>query len=333
MLEPTVWQAASVAIDAERGAAAHQNGGSAEGSTERSGDGRFHGSTRTAGATTPWVLPPLLRLLATRERRYMAAVRANAEPVGRHGTGAGRLAARDPLSFGFDGSIVIDEDAEKALRARRHAGGAQLAHGSSGSSAVDGVGAVSGDGSATLPPSAPGTGLLSWLKQWPHKATAARSRSVPTGLLEEHGVPLSDVYEVGKPGGSADHRVSYQGRMHEMAVRQAHLGVAGTSGAHRAQAHTARVCPDWMLSLKTPSPLPPAGCMPPVALSPTPAIAGARRSQSRSCALHRDGVHMGGTPAGALHAELRPRPPNRPPNTSTMAPTAPHQRCRQQARA
>ena len=67
-------------------------------------------------------LPPLLSLLAGRERRFMAQLRAAAKPVGRHGTGGGRVNARDPFAFGFDGSWVIDEPGEMFLMSLRKRG-------------------------------------------------------------------------------------------------------------------------------------------------------------------------------------------------------------------
>ena len=78
------------------------------GSSYRYGGSTDHAHSRPRGERSRG-LPHIIRHLARRERMYVAKLREAAVPVGRHLTGSGRPVARDPLSFGFDGSMVIDE--------------------------------------------------------------------------------------------------------------------------------------------------------------------------------------------------------------------------------
>ena len=162
---------------------------------------RRHKSSRGASTESmlPRAMPHLLHLLAARERRYMEKVREHAEPVGRHGTGAGRLAARDPLSFGFVGSIVLDDLAMKVLKERRRERERQAADGSDangGSAVASAANDVSSRGSAVAePPKA--SGLMGWLQER-FDETMRRFQAAPvqTTLLEELGVTLAHVYEI-----------------------------------------------------------------------------------------------------------------------------------------
>lgn len=193
-------------------------------------------------------LPRLLALLASRERIYMERVRESVEPVGRHATGAGRSAARDPLSFGLNGSFVLDEEAEKALKAR----GTRPTN-------VFGLervgGEIHGGGGASAPSAASSSSETANRLRWPswlpwaqNSSTEAEAAAVPTvGLLAERYVPLDRVYEI-RPtpkertsptpppratSSSPRKRPSPAGRsfahrIHEMQERQTHDGISGT---------------------------------------------------------------------------------------------------------
>ena len=86
-----------------------------------------HRSTPQAPPQAASALPRFLRNLARREIRFMEEQWAALEPVGRHGTGSGRISSRDPLSFGFEGSLVLDEDAERELKVLEEQAAAQAA--------------------------------------------------------------------------------------------------------------------------------------------------------------------------------------------------------------
>ena len=142
-------------------------------------------------------MPPLLSLLSARERQYMAELQQAAEPVGRHATGAGRSTARDPLSFGFEGSFVLDEDAHKALKSPAAAG------------------AVHVHGTAAVPSKWP------WLR-WPHNSLPKQDRK---NIYVEEAVPVAALFEsLGSGVGP-----SYDGRFAELVARRHHAGVGGTA--------------------------------------------------------------------------------------------------------
>ena len=151
-------------------------------------------------------LPPLLSLLAARERQYIAELKRAAAPVGRHATGGvtltitrtrtrartrtrtrthtltltrhatggGRSTARDPLSFGFEGSFVLDEDAHRALQAPAAAAAAEAAPEPAGGWSLL---------SPRLPP------LLSW------GASPAEQGGKARNIYLEEDVPVSALFE------------------------------------------------------------------------------------------------------------------------------------------
>ena len=119
-------------------------------------------------------LPPLLSLLAARERQYIAELKRAAAPVGRHATGGGRSTARDPLSFGFEGSFVLDEDAHRALQAPAAAAAAEAAPEPAGGWSLL---------SPRLPP------LLSW------GASPAEQGGKARNIYVEEDVPVSALFE------------------------------------------------------------------------------------------------------------------------------------------
>ena len=168
-------------------------------------------------------LPRLLRLLAARERAYGAKLSAWAQPIGRHKTGSGRCTARDPFSFGFHGSIVLDEEAEKARRLQRKAG----------NGAGAGVPPGNGREAAAAQPQQPQQqqqqpDASPWW-WWPFAATA---QSAPTDLLQECDVPVALLFEVGATANrrgslSAGGLTSYDGRADELSPRR-----PGRLGSH-----------------------------------------------------------------------------------------------------
>ena len=171
-------------------------------------------------APLPMVLPPLLHLLAARERRYIAQIRAAAQPIGRHATGAGRCAARDPCSFGVDGSICLDEAAEKVLKARQataapsattakpqYKSGVERVADALGSQKSSGNVQTTRDHGCSHESSGGRTPAPSWVPHWATSVIASleevadrwgisKPQAAPTDLLEEFHVPLSAVYEV-----------------------------------------------------------------------------------------------------------------------------------------
>ena len=228
-------------------------------------------------------LPPLLALLAARERKYIAELRAATAPVGRHGTGTGRSTARDPLSFGFHGSLVLDEDAERELvAAQRGRAGARAAarrglrsppsppeaDGARARPSPPAAGragswrAVAGTSHFDLPSSAspavtsgaedvvgaepPSGGWLPWLPwlRWPF----APKPAAQANLYVEHGVRVDELFEAVRP----DH--SFACRTHELVARRAHAGVSGTPVRVRRTAEQR-----WYASVARPASRPPEG--------------------------------------------------------------------------
>ena len=230
-------------------------GGAAGSGGRRRFSSCYAGGAPNESTAAPVMLPGLLQLLAARERAYTAKLLAAAEPVGRHATGGGRCAARDPLSFGFDGSMVLDEKAEKALRQQS----IEDAH-------ADATGHErSTHGESELAEGRRGGGVLSWL--W--RPLVGAKPGVRTDLLVEKDVPLWMVYDgphtigksprggwavtgadgdgagadgggAGGDGGGAGGDVvarSYAGRMHELKARR--RGKKGT------EVHLLRSPPNW----------------------------------------------------------------------------------------